>query len=175
MLLETYTKKIIRAECNPGFQAVHLIASLDQDVGQALPYLNAALGGFEYFKNPPGVTFKVNGRLITVESRQIAVNALKDEAEADRILEWLKREINDAWENRHTITPSEAGMPKPNMVALLKHLPKENCRECGAPTCMVFALRLMEGAKSVKDCPRLAPAAQQQLESYLDGFHLEDW
>jgi hypothetical protein len=31
-----------------------------------LPYLNAALGGFEYLKNPPTVIFHSQGRLITV-------------------------------------------------------------------------------------------------------------
>jgi len=40
MLLEGYTKKIFRAECNPQFESLHCIASLDQDVSEALPYLN---------------------------------------------------------------------------------------------------------------------------------------
>ena len=80
MLLETYTKKIFRAECNPQFESLHCIARLDQDVSEALPYLNAVLGGFEYLKDPPAVMFRSRGRLITVHAREIAVNALKDEA-----------------------------------------------------------------------------------------------
>ena len=35
MLLESYTKRIFRAECNPQFESLHCIASLDQDVSEA--------------------------------------------------------------------------------------------------------------------------------------------
>ena len=74
MLLKGYTKEIFRPECNPSFQSLHCIAHLDQDVSEALPYLNAALGGFEYLKDPPAVTFRVQGKIITVHPREIAVN-----------------------------------------------------------------------------------------------------
>jgi len=106
MLLESYTKEIFRPECNPGFQSGHCIAHLDQDVGEALPYLNAELGGFEYFKDPPTVTFRVQGKIITVHPRKIAVNALKDAEEVEKILQWLKREINNVWEHRGEIVPA---------------------------------------------------------------------
>lgn len=82
MLLKSYTKEISRPECNPSFQSLHCIAHLDQDVTEALPYLNAVLGGFEYIRDPPAVTFRVHGKLITVHPREIAVNALRDETEA---------------------------------------------------------------------------------------------
>ncbi len=98
MLLKSYTKEIFRPKCNPSFQSLHCIANLDQDISEVLPYLNALLGGFEYLKDPPAVTFRIEGKLITVHSHQIAINALKDEGEADKILHWLKRKINEAWE-----------------------------------------------------------------------------
>ena len=43
MLLKGYQKEIFRPKCNPSFQSVHCIAHLDQDIGEALPYLNATL------------------------------------------------------------------------------------------------------------------------------------
>jgi hypothetical protein len=72
MLLESYTKEIFNSECQPGAMAVHCFAHLDQDVGEAIPYLNAALGGFTFTKDPPSVTFKVHGKLITVHAKKIA-------------------------------------------------------------------------------------------------------
>lgn len=90
MLLSGYTKKICRPECNPSFQSVHCIARLNEDVGKVLPYLNAVLGGTHYFNDPPEVMFHHHGKIIKVDSREIAVNALKDEQEADLILKWLK-------------------------------------------------------------------------------------
>jgi ArsR family metal-binding transcriptional regulator len=131
------------------------------------------LGGFEYLKAPPAVIFRSRGRLITVHGREIAINALNDEAEADRILEWLKREINQAWENRASITPSFESAPRPQLFEILKLLPRTSCRECGEPTCMVFAARAAEGVKSAADCPPLTGAAKQRLEKYLGRFNFE--
>jgi ArsR family metal-binding transcriptional regulator len=174
MLLETYTKEIFRPECNPSFQSLHCIAHLNEDIREALPYLNTVLGGFEYFKDPPAVTFRVQGKIITVHPREIAVNALKDEEEADKILAWLKREINEAWERRNKIEPSYKGAPKPKILEILKLLPKTNCRACGEPTCMVFATKVAEGVKGSQDCPSLAEDQGRKLENYIGRFHLED-
>lgn len=170
MLLKGYTKEIFRPECNPGFQSLHCIARLDQDVSEALPYLNASLGGFEYLKDPPAVTFRVHGKIITVHPRAIAINALKDEEEADKILEWLKREINEAWEKRGEIEPRYVGTPKPKLLEILRLLPLTNCRECGEPTCMVFAAKIAEGAEGPQGCPPLKGPNRLKIEKYMNGF-----
>lgn len=47
MLLSGYTKEIFRPECNPGFDSVHCIARLNEDISAVLPYLNAVLGGIQ--------------------------------------------------------------------------------------------------------------------------------
>lgn len=168
ILLKYYRKSIFRPECNPNFLSIHCIAYLDQNIAPALPYLNAVLGGFEYFKDPPIVIFKVHEKLITVHEDKIAINALKDETEADKILEWLKNEINQAWENRELITPSYQGQPKPQPLEVLKRLPKTICKECGLPTCMVFAVQFLEGVKDISDCPHLDPQAEEKLTQVSD-------
>ncbi len=173
MLLESYRLEIFNSKCQPGAMGVHCFAHLDQDVSCALPYLNAVLGGFEYLKDPPSVTFKAQGKLITVHGNKIAVNALKDEEEARKIVEWLKREINDAWESRGTITPSTESMPRPKVIEILKRLPnKTACRLCKEPTCMVFATRIAEGAKGPEDCPVLDDGARERLADYMRPFNI---
>lgn len=173
MLLKGYTKEIFRPECNPGFQSLHCIAHLEQDISMVLPYLNAILGGFEYFKDPPAVTFRVHGKIITAHSRKIAVNALKDEEEADKILEWLQREINEAWEKRDEIEPRYEGAPKPKVFDILKLLPRTNCRECGQPTCMVFATLVAQGVKGPEDCPELGLQKAEELGKLMGNFLFE--
>jgi len=174
MLLKGYQKEIFRPKCNPGFQSVHCIAHLDQDVSEALPYLNTVLGGFEYFRDPPAVTFRLHGKLLTVHGRRIAVNALEDEAEAERILRWMQREINEAWEQRDRIQPSYEGRTKPKVLEVLKRLPKSNCGQCGQPTCMVFAVLVTEGAKTADECPALEDDGRRSLNEYLAPFVFED-
>ncbi len=173
MLLKTYSKEIFRPECNPGFESVHCIAHLDQNIEPVLPYLNAVLGGFEYLKDPPAVIFRSQGKLITVHGTKIAINALRDEAEADKILKWLEREINQAWDNRDNIHPSCEGTPKPKLIEILKLLPKTNCRDCGMPTCMVFAARMAEGIKGVEECPGLAQENRAKLDEYMRQFDFD--
>ena len=171
MLLKSYSKEIFRPECNPSFESVHCIAYLDQDISAVLPYLNAVLGGFEYLKDPPAVIFRSQGKLITVHGRKIAINALRDEDEADKILAWLQWEINCAWENRNGIEPSYEGAPKPKLIEILKLLPKTNCKECGEATCMVFAARMTEGVKGAEDCPPLGSGDKQRLTEYMRQFN----
>ena len=173
MLLKNYTKEVFRAKCNPEFQSVHCFAHLEEDVGQALPYLNAVLGGFDYIEDPPSVTFKVHGKLITVHSRKIAINALKDEAEATKIIEWLKNEINSAWENRGDIEPSYSAAPQPQVFEIFKRLPKTNCKECDQPTCMVFAAQVADGIRDPADCPPLDKTNRKKLSDYLSRFRFD--
>ncbi len=68
--------------------------------------------------------FQNNGRLIAVHPKKIAVNALKDEGEADKILNWITGEINDIWENRDEIKPCESVPEKPKIIEVLKLLPQ---------------------------------------------------
>ncbi len=173
MLLSGYTKKIFRPECNPSFQSVHCIARLNEEVGKVLPYLNAVLGGTQYFNDPPEVMFHHHGKIIKVGAREIAVNALKDEQEADLILKWLKSEINQTWENHGAITPCYTGKIKPKLIEILRLLPKTNCKKCGQPTCMVFAAQVMEGGRGAEHCPELNNENRTELSGYLEGFVFE--
>jgi ArsR family metal-binding transcriptional regulator len=170
MLVAGYRLEIFNNECMPGALSVQCFAHLDQDAGPALPYLNAVLGGFTYIRTPPSVTFRIQGKLITVHGRKIAVNALKDEQEARKIVEWLLREINSAWEGRTEIEPSYQGVPRPRMIDILRLLPKTNCKACGAPTCLVFATQVADGIKGQNDCPPLDDGSKAKLAAYLEPF-----
>jgi len=43
---------------------------------------------------------------------------------------------------------------------IYKHLPKENCKECGVPTCLAFAMQVAAKQKALTDCPRLSEEAK---------------
>ena len=173
MLLNEYRMEIFNNECMPSAMSVQCFAYLDQDVSLALPYLNSVLGGFEYIKEPASVTFRTQGKLITVHGQKIAINALKDENEAKRIVEWLIREINNAWETRDNIEPCYEGMPRPKVLEILKMLPKTNCQDCGSSTCMVFASLVAEGVKGSEDCLQIDKDSKSLLNKYMSGFKLD--
>jgi len=173
MLLNGYRPDISRPACNNTFQSLHCIAHLDEDVSEALPYLNAVLGGDTYIKDPPSVTFKAHGKLITVHGRKIAVNALQDENEALHILEWLKDEINEAWAKREAIVPKYDGKTVPQILEIYKLLPRSNCRKCGQATCMMFASLATQGIKAAGDCPGMTPEDAGKLRDYLGRYRFD--
>ena len=42
-----------------------------------------------------------------------------------------------------------------NAMDILKVLDKSNCKECGSPTCLAFAALVVQGKKTLRDCPHL--------------------
>ncbi len=46
---------------------------------------------------------------------------------------------------------------------IYKNLPKTNCKECGFPTCMAFAMQVAAKQKALTDCPQLSEDAQATL------------
>lgn len=173
MLLTGYRKNIFRPTCNPSFESVHCTAHLNEDISEVLPYLNAMLGGKEYFHDPPAVMFRHYGKIIKVGAREIAINALKDEEEADRVLAWLKDQINEAWTNRKSIIPQYEGRKRPQLLEILKLLPKTNCRKCSRPTCTVFAAQMAEGGLGPENCPDLSHENREKLSLYLAQFDFD--
>jgi ArsR family metal-binding transcriptional regulator len=169
MLLKQYRKEFCRPP-NPEAQHLRCVAYLDEDISDVLPYLNTTIKGHQYIKNPPSLTLKFEGKLITLYAREIAINIVTGEDEADNILKWLKNEINDTWERRKEIMPSFEVAKKPGILDILKQLPKSNCKECGHPTCMVFAVLVTEGDKKPDDCPHLDAQQKKTLQNYLKQF-----
>ncbi|RLA87824.1 MAG: Fe-S cluster protein [Deltaproteobacteria bacterium] len=129
-------------------------------------------GGYQFFPETPSLTLKFDGKLITLYPRQIAINIVKDESGAEAILRWLKQQINDTWDRRPDLEPSFKVALKPRILEILKILPRTNCRDCGQPTCLVFASRLSEGVGRPEDCPGLDERGKGQLQKYLGQFHI---
>lgn len=46
---------------------------------------------------------------------------------------------------------------------IFKQLPKKNCKECGAPTCLAFAMSLAGGKASLEQCPYVSEEAKENL------------
>lgn len=169
MLLKAYRKRFVRPP-NPTARHLRCFAPLDDDIGEVLPYLNTVLKGYRYYPEPPSLTLKFQGKLITLTSREIAINMVKDEAEAEHILAWLKKEINRTWARRAEIKPSFVVAAPPRIMEIFKLLPRTNCGACGQSTCLVFAVRVSQGSQGLDDCPLLAQGTRQKLREYLGEF-----
>jgi ArsR family metal-binding transcriptional regulator len=169
MFLNNYHLEYCRPP-NPGATHLRGLARLDAEITDLLPYLNTVLRGHLFMREPPSLTIKYRAKLITFHPREIAINILKDKAEAEEIMAWLQEVINDTWERQGAIAPSFEVPAKPRIMEILKILPRTNCRACGQPTCLVFATQVSAGDADPQACPALSPGGLAGLRDYLGKF-----
>jgi len=48
-------------------------------------------------------------------------------------------------------------------IQIYKYLPKTNCQKCGYPTCLAFAMKVVQKAVDISSCPDLSDEASQVL------------
>ena len=48
-------------------------------------------------------------------------------------------------------------------IEIFKLLPKTNCKECGVPTCLAFAMNLAAGKAELSACPYVSDEAKEKL------------
>jgi len=48
---------------------------------------------------------------------------------------------------------------------IFKLTPKTNCKDCGSPTCMAFAMKVAQGAASISECPHMSAEALAKLSA----------
>jgi len=48
---------------------------------------------------------------------------------------------------------------------IFKQLPKTNCKDCGIPTCLAFAMKVAQGQAGLDSCPHVTDEARANLEA----------
>jgi len=164
---------MVLSDCNPSSQKVNTLADLSEDISEVLPYLNTVLEGLQYHHDEKFLTVKRKGHVITFWPRQIAVTKLEDENEAGEVIEELKEIVNETYANKDHIKPTYTSRPVPRPLDVFKLLPGKNCKECGEPTCMAFALMLVNNELHWKQCPLLLTqefdGSRQKLSEIFSG------
>ena len=52
-------------------------------------------------------------------------------------------------------------------LAVYNSLPKKNCNDCGVPTCLAFAVKLIEGTVELDACPHLTDQQRNEIEQMV--------
>jgi ArsR family metal-binding transcriptional regulator len=176
MLLEKIENfEIFRPKMDSSKEVLHVIATFETDISPSFPYVNAELGGWDYDQTNQVLLLKLSdGKWITLHPQKIAIRGARDIEECHALLEWIKGQINDIYEQRETISPryvSQAGL---KIMEILKLLPMTNCKLCGYPTCMAYAAALREGEISLQACKPLweekYQEKRQKLQAYLQSY-----
>ncbi len=153
--------------CLVSAERVRFQATIDRDASEIYPYLNAVLPGAIYNREGKTLTIRKEGRLITLRPREIAGGMIAGERDALELVDWLKGLINRCHENRAAITPSFERRQRLGALDIYKLLPGTNCRECGEPTCLAFAVKVGEEKAAAERCAPLFAGDQAEKRRLL--------
>ena len=136
-------------------ERIRFIAELDKDISEIMPYINAVIEGAIYNKDGPSITMKKDIRLIGIQPRQLAVGKVIDLKDAQELIEWFKNLVNDCYDKRDSIKPDYERKNKLMPLDVYKLLPATNCKKCSEPSCMAFAIKLINNEKNIMVCADL--------------------
>lgn len=163
-LIEHYDLEVFTPWCQPGSARLSAIARLVVDIGPVMPYLNATLEDSAYNSKAPALTCYIGDRFVTFCAYHIGIEYVEDRSDAQRIVTDLILMVNRTWEERKSITPNHTAYRRLKPMDIYKLLPQTNCKACGQPTCLTFALKMVIGEVQLDDCSVLRePAHAEQL------------
>lgn len=164
MLIEHYTVDVFTPPNGTGAEKFTAIARLTTDISEALPYLNATRHGAVYQRTANALFWQKGGHHLTLHATQIAVGNVDDYDVAVGEITELIALINHTWEQRAEINPDYEPRHRPPVMTVYQLLPRTNCRQCGAPTCYAFAIKLAAAQTTLAACaPVFEPHHAQKL------------
>jgi ArsR family metal-binding transcriptional regulator len=131
---------------------IRLIAHIEGDLGPVLPYLNTVMPRASYTPAAETLTYMEGYRMIALYRQRITIAKADDIVDAWRTLEDIRQLAEQTWRDRNAIEPSFEIRRKPPAIEIYKRLPRTNCRLCGEPACMAFAVRVWLGEIPVSRC-----------------------
>lgn len=157
--------KILPCIADPNKIRFH--ASLNRDISEILPYLNAILDSAIYNHYGKTLTVKKDGRIISIYSYDIHGAKINDEEDARQILKWLREKINYCYKNKDKIEPNFKRRQSLQPVDIYKLLPGLNCKQCGEATCFAFAIKLANEEINIMRCAPIFLSQYQENRRIL--------
>jgi len=148
-------------------EKIRVIAEVSDEIHEVFPYLNAILKGCLYNHPANTLTIKKDGKLLTLHFRHITLAKIEDENEAEELLKWLTDLINETYEKRDQIEPSYSMTAELKALDIFKLLPGTNCKKCGEPSCLAFAVKLVGRDIKITECDPLFSETYQEKQKVL--------
>jgi ArsR family metal-binding transcriptional regulator len=174
MLINNYEIAVTSPACEPGAERYAAKAKFTMDISEVLPYLNAVLTEVEYHPGAHALAWKKPGHTVVFHAFEIAISDVKDRDGAEQEIKELVELVNKTWHRKDEITPSLAVRQRLTPMAIHQLLPRTNCKECGEPSCWLFAAKLATAQKVIADCsPLLADEYNEQRAALEEMVSLD--
>ena len=102
----------------------------------------------------------------------IKVSKLLNETDAFETLDYIKDFINDCYDKKDSIKPSDEKRNLPSPFDVYEILPRLNCGKCGESTCMAFAAKLVQGKYKPNMCSQVIAEGHESMREELENIYL---
>ncbi len=132
-----------------------VIGQPSRSLDDVLPYLATLPDVITYDPQQGALTFRRQRGFLTLYPDRVYFTQVADVEEGLALLGALVEAINATWAERAALAPARAARRAPRMMDVWSLLPQTNCKACGEPTCMAFAVALIQGQRTVDECTPL--------------------
>jgi ArsR family metal-binding transcriptional regulator len=136
-----------------------IVGRPSRPLDEVLPYLAALPNVIAYNPDTHALTYRRQPGFLTLYPEQVYITQVTDGEEGLELLAALRDAVNATWENREAVTPVTTRQRAPGPLDVWALLPQTNCGDCGQPTCMAFAVALLQGRRGVSECPPIVSDA----------------
>lgn len=171
MVLRYAIDKVLPCIADPA--RIRVIVRIDRDLSPLFPFMKGHLKRGIYLKDPPSFSFKREGKIITIYGDSITLTKLKDETEIEEEVTRVSAVVEFVEQHREEITPDHSSGRDLSPIALLKVLPRTNCKVCGEQTCLAFVLKLLADERSIGECRPLFTQEHERERSVALNLLLE--
>ena len=151
MFLEK-VEMIFMEPCVTDAESVRMFARMSRNIAELMPYLNTVIKNASYNKDGETLCFTKGRRLITLYPEKIALAKAYNSTDAWQIMDWIKDVINETHENQDSIQPDYQRHAGVTALDIFEFLPRLNCGECGEPTCLALAVKLLLDERRIEEC-----------------------
>lgn len=132
-----------------------VIGKPGHSLAEVIPYMATLPGVIAYNPEALTLTFRRQPGFLTLYPDQVYITQVRDSKEGLDLLSALKDAINATWNYRQSLIPATEKKQAPRHLDIYALLPQTNCKQCGEPTCLAFAVNLILHKRVLEECTPL--------------------
>ena len=171
MYLEEINLSFIQP-CTTDANRIIVVATLSRDITELFPYLNTYLKTAIYNKKGQTLTYNYGPKIIVLTANDVKVSKLLNETDAFETLDYIKDFVNDCYDKKDSIKPSDEKRNLPSPFDVYEVLPRLNCGKCGEATCMAFAAKMVAGKYKPTMCSQVTAKGNEKMREELENIYL---
>ncbi|WP_292386974.1 (Fe-S)-binding protein [Methanosarcina sp. UBA5] len=160
----TEIRKLMPCVADPSMSRI--VANMTPPLGGILKILEPLFPRSRYLDKKRSLMIQKDDIIITIySSGKVSIGMIKNETEANKVLEELRNTINEAI--KIGVVPAPGEKLKTEVMEIYRYLPQTNCGICKEQDCYSFAVKLIAGEATLEKCKLLKEAKYAANQEHL--------